>query len=49
MKNPALYKKWSGWLRRIYDQQIRQLLIHRHIFKQLQGCAAQHVVESDGV
>lgn len=39
----ALYKKWSGWLKRIEKEQLRDLLINRHIFKQFQECTAPHV------
>ena len=39
----VLYKKWSGWLDRIAQEQLRDLLINRHIFKQLQECTAPHV------
>lgn len=39
----ALYKKWSHWLERIENEQLRDLLINRYIFKHLQECTAPHV------
>lgn len=39
----AMYRKWSGWLARIEKEQLRDLLINRHVFKQLQECTAPHV------
>ena len=38
-----MYKKWSRWLDRILNEQLRDLLINRHIFKQFQGCTATYV------
>jgi hypothetical protein len=38
-----LYRKWAGWLRRIENEQLRDLIINRHFFKQLQECTAPHV------
>lgn len=44
MSRPAnQFKKWSGWLDRIEKEQLRDLLINRHIFKQLQEYTAPHV------
>ena len=48
MSHAALFKKWSKWLQRIYSQQLQHLLIHRHIFKQLQECAAYNIGETYG-
>jgi len=44
----ALFKKWSRWLDRIEEDQLQDLLINRHIFKQLQECTAPHVGTSQG-
>ncbi len=41
MANP-LFRKWSRWLCRIERDQLHDLLINRHIFKQLQQCATPY-------
>src|SRR5208337_2517133 len=40
--------RWSRWLERIEEDQLRDLLINRHIFKQLQECLAPHVGSYQG-
>jgi hypothetical protein len=45
----SLFKKWSRWLDRIENEQLRDLLINRHIFQQLQECTAPHVGTHQGV
>lgn len=44
----ALFNKWSRWLGRIENEQLRDLLINRHIFKQFQECTAPHVGTHQG-
>lgn len=39
----ARYKKWSHGLERIENEQIRDLLVSRHIFQHLQECLLPHV------
>lgn len=39
----ALFRKWNGWLDRIEQEQLRDLLTNRHIFRQFQECTAPHV------
>lgn len=38
-----LYRKWRRWLERIENDQLRDLLINRHIFHQLGECTAPYI------
>jgi hypothetical protein len=37
-----MYKRWNRWLDRILNDQLRDLLINRHIFRQFLECTATH-------
>lgn len=41
-ESDPVFTKWKGWLRRIENDQLRDLLINRHIFRQFQECTAPH-------
>lgn len=48
----ALYKQWSRRLERIEKEQLRDLLINRHIFKQhsrMHGTARWHAPRSGAI
>lgn len=38
----ALLRKWQRWLKRIRDEQLSDLLINKHIFKQLCDCTVPY-------
>ncbi len=44
----SLYKKWGRWLERIETDQLRDLLINRHIFHQLQECTTPYIGTHQG-
>ena len=46
--NKALFKKWSRWLERIYEDQLHDLLVNRHIFQQLGDCTKPYIRTSKG-
>ncbi|MEZ6073970.1 MAG: hypothetical protein R3C10_27740 [Pirellulales bacterium] len=43
------YRKWNRWLKRIEREQLHDLLVNRHIFKQLQECTAPYAGKYHGV
>jgi len=49
MSRPAnLFKKWSRWLDCIENDQLRDLLINRHVFHQLRECTTPYVGTHQG-
>ena len=38
----SIFKKWAEWLKRIEDDQLRDLLVSNHIFGQFQKCTAPY-------
>ena len=43
-----MFAKWKRWLHRIENDQLRDLLINRHIFRQFQECTAPHAGSYQG-
>ncbi len=39
----SLFRKWRGWLDRIYSDQLADLLVNQHIFRQLAECTQRYV------